>query len=89
MTDNKKALDEVELGQISGGKSADMHDSTLQKYKYAGVITDGTHYFAEFSNGIKLEISESGAKYLIEYFATNKHKPSDKELLSFIHQYAV
>ena len=48
MTDNKKALDEVELGQISAGKSADMHDSTLQKYKYAGVITDGTHYFAEF-----------------------------------------
>ena len=81
MTDNRRMLDEAELEQVSGGRGY-----SEDEYKTAGVVMEGSEYYAKFSDGKTVKINKTVANSMVDCFKLNGQKLTDEMLQALIEQ---
>ncbi len=83
MTDNKGfgRIEDEALEGVAGGRGYNR-----KEYENAGVIIVGGEYFAKFSNGERVAISEIVANSMVDCYRLNGQKLTDEQLRALIEQ---
>lgn len=81
MTDNRRMFDEAELEQVSGGRGY-----SEDEYKTAGVVKQGSEYYAKFSDGKTVKINKTVANSMVDCYKLNGQKLTDEMLQALIEQ---